>query len=87
MAAAHWRLILNGKSAGDEALRDAVMAMRARGVALQVRVTWEQGDAERYVAEAVADGAACIVAAGGGGTRSGGGRARGPRPGTARPPA
>lgn len=70
MAAAHWRLILNGKSAGDEALREAVMAMRTRGVALQVRVTWEQGDAERYVAEAVADGAACIVAAGGDGTLS-----------------
>ncbi|WP_254459480.1 lipid kinase YegS [Xanthomonas sacchari] len=70
MAAAHWRLILNGKSAGDEALREAVMAMRARGVPLQVRVTWEQGDAERYVAEAVADAAACIVAAGGDGTLS-----------------
>ncbi|MCC8445228.1 lipid kinase YegS, partial [Xanthomonas translucens pv. translucens] len=43
MAAAHWRLILNGKSAGDEPLRAAVSALRARGIQLQVRVTWEEG--------------------------------------------
>ncbi|PPT79139.1 lipid kinase YegS [Xanthomonas theicola] len=70
MAAPHWRLILNGKSAGEEPLREAVAALRARGIQLQVRVTWEEGDAERYVAEAVADGADCIVAAGGDGTLS-----------------
>lgn len=66
----HWRLILNGKSAGDDALREAVAAIRADGVALDVRVTWESGDAERYVAEAIADGADTIVAAGGDGTLS-----------------
>lgn len=65
-----WRLILNGKSAGDEALREAVAAMRDRGIALDVRVTWEAGDAERYVSEAIADGVATIVAAGGDGTLS-----------------
>ncbi|MGY1425793.1 lipid kinase YegS [Lysobacter sp. A289] len=65
-----WRLILNGKSAGDEALRAAVMTMREHGVALSVRVTWESGDAERYVAEAIADGVDTIVAAGGDGTLS-----------------
>ncbi len=65
-----WRLILNGKSAGDDALRDAVSAMRARGIALDVRVTWEAGDAERYVSEALADGVATLVAAGGDGTLS-----------------
>ncbi|MGY0797564.1 lipid kinase YegS [Lysobacter sp. A286] len=65
-----WRLVLNGKSAGDEALRAVVMAMRERGVALSVRVTWESGDAERYVAEAIADGVDTIVAAGGDGTLS-----------------
>ena len=27
-----WRLILNGKSAGDEAVREAVAALRERGV-------------------------------------------------------
>lgn len=65
-----WRLILNGKSAGDDALRDAVMALRARGVELDVRVTWESADAERYVAEAIADGVDTIIAAGGDGTLS-----------------
>jgi len=65
-----WRLILNGKSAGDEPLRHAVAAMRERGVRLNVRVTWEGGDAERYVAEAIADGVDTIVAAGGDGTLS-----------------
>lgn len=65
-----WRLILNGKSAGDEPLREAVAAVRGRGVALDVRVTWEPGDAERYVAEAVADGVDTVVAAGGDGTLS-----------------
>ncbi len=65
-----WRLILNGKSAGDEPLRAAVAAMRARAIALSVRVTWEAGDAERYVAEAIADGTDTVIAAGGDGTLS-----------------
>ncbi len=65
-----WRLILNGKSAGDDALREAVSTMRERGIGLDVRVTWEAGDAERYVSEAIADGADTIVAAGGDGTLS-----------------
>ena len=69
-AGTRWRLILNGKSAGDEPLRAAVQAMRARGIALSVRVTWEAGDAERYVAAAIADGVDTIVAAGGDGTLS-----------------
>ncbi|MEH6418193.1 lipid kinase YegS [Pseudomonas sp. CGJS7] len=70
MPSARWRLILNGKSAGDEALREAVAGLRERGVRLDVRVTWEGGDAERYVAEAIADGVDTIVAAGGDGTLS-----------------
>jgi lipid kinase YegS len=70
MAKPRWRLILNGKSAGDEPLRDAVLARRDHGVALDVRVTWEGGDAERYVAEAIADGVDTIIAAGGDGTLS-----------------
>lgn len=65
-----WRLILNGKSAGDLPLREAVGALRKRGVALDVRVTWEGGDAERYVAEAISDGVDTIIAAGGDGTLS-----------------
>lgn len=70
MTAPRWRLILNGKSAGDEPLREAVQAMRAAGLDLDVRVTWERGDAERYVDEAIADGVRTIVAAGGDGTLS-----------------
>jgi lipid kinase YegS len=64
----HWRLILNGKSAGDEAARAAVLARREAGVDLEVRVTWEQGDAGRYAREAVEDDASVIIAAGGDGT-------------------
>ncbi|MEJ7745306.1 MAG: lipid kinase YegS [Luteimonas sp.] len=65
-----WRLILNGKSAGDEPLRAAVMAMRDRGIRLSVRVSWEGGDAERYVTEALADGVDTLIAVGGDGTLS-----------------
>ena len=65
-----WRLILNGKSAGDEDLREAVQVLREDGVALDVRVTWEDGDAERYVGEAIADGVDTVIAAGGDGTLS-----------------
>ena len=65
-----WRLILNGKSAGDQAVREAVTAVREQGVRLDVRVTWEGGDAERYVAEAIADGVDTVIAGGGDGTLS-----------------
>ena len=65
-----WRLDLNGKAASDDALLEAVAGVRGRGIALSVRVTWEDGDAERYVAEAIADGVDAVVAAGGDGTLS-----------------
>lgn len=68
-AASTW-LILNGKSAGDDAVREAVTTLRARGLPLQVRVTWEDGDAARWVDDALAAGAATLVAAGGDGTLS-----------------
>jgi diacylglycerol kinase family enzyme len=42
-------LILNGKSAGDDMLREAITLLRNEGMDIQVRVTWEKGDAERYV--------------------------------------
>ena len=70
MPSPHWRLILNGKSAGDEDLREAVATLRERGIAVDVRVTWEAGDAERYVSEALADGVHTVVACGGDGTLS-----------------
>jgi len=65
-----WRLILNGKSAGDDVVRDAVAALRVGGVRLDVRVTWEHGDAERCVAEAIADRIDTVIAGGGDGTLS-----------------
>ncbi len=65
-----WTLILNGKCAGDDALREAVQAVRQRGIRLDVRVTWEAGDAERHVAEAIGDGVDTVIAAGGDGTLS-----------------
>ncbi|RBC79977.1 lipid kinase YegS, partial [Xanthomonas oryzae pv. oryzae] len=70
MAPSHWRLILNGKSTDNADLREAVGTLRKRGIQLDVRVTWEDGDAERYVSEAVADGVHTVVAAGGDGTLS-----------------
>lgn len=70
MSRTRWRLILNGKSTGNTDLREAVHALRERGVTLEVRVTWEDGDAERYVAEAIAHGVDTIIAAGGDGTLS-----------------
>ncbi len=70
MSTTRWRLILNGKSAGDSAVREAVAAFRKRGIELHVRVTWEGGDAERYVAEAIDHGVDTLIAGGGDGTLS-----------------
>jgi len=66
------RIILHGKAAGDARLRSAVYALRKEGRVVEVRVTWEPGDAARLTGEAVADSALgkidCIVAGGGDGT-------------------
>lgn len=70
MPSPHWRLILNGKSAEDDDLRAAVAHWREQGIAISVRVTWEAGDAERIVVEAIDDGVDSLVAAGGDGTLS-----------------
>src|SRR5258705_9552075 len=59
-------LILNGKVAGNDALRAAVSRQRAAGHRIEVRVTWEKGDARRFVSEA--DTADLLIAAGGDGT-------------------
>lgn len=66
--ARHWRLIVNGKSADAPGLREAVLTRRGSGRRFGVRVTWERGDAARYVDEAIADGVECIIAGGGDGT-------------------
>ncbi|TBV74462.1 lipid kinase YegS [Pseudoxanthomonas winnipegensis] len=70
MSQPRWCLILNGKAAGNDAVRAAVTQARARGTRLDVRVTWESGDAERYVTEAIADGVDTVIAGGGDGTLS-----------------
>lgn len=64
----HLGLVLNGKAVADEALRQAVADLRDEGIAVDVRVTWEAGDAARCIAELIARGATSLVAAGGDGT-------------------
>ncbi|ELY5855314.1 lipid kinase YegS [Cronobacter malonaticus] len=61
-------LILNGKSADNEILRGSVKLLRDQGHLIEVRVTWEKGDAARYVSEAADQGAQTVIAAGGDGT-------------------
>jgi lipid kinase YegS len=60
------QLILNGKAAGNDALRTAVARQRAAGHSIEVRETWEKGDARRLVAEA--GEVDLLIAAGGDGT-------------------
>jgi lipid kinase YegS len=66
------RVILHGKAANDIRLRAAVATLREDGHSIEVRVTWEAGDAAKLTAEAVAEAGRgkldCIVAAGGDGT-------------------
>ena len=61
-------LILHGKQALNEDVRSAVLARREQGWELAVRVTWEGGDAQRLVREALDDGYTHIIAGGGDGT-------------------
>lgn len=61
-------LVLHGKQAMNEDVRSAVGDLRDSGWVLDVRVTWEAGDAQRLVAEALAAGYSHIVAGGGDGT-------------------
>ena len=59
-------LILNGKVAGNDAIRAAVARQRGAGHRIEVRVTWEMGDARRFASEAGERD--LVVAAGGDGT-------------------
>jgi lipid kinase YegS len=61
-------LILHGKQALNESVREAVEGQRAQGWELAVRLTWEAGDAQRLVEEALASGYTKIIAGGGDGT-------------------
>ncbi|MEG3112421.1 MULTISPECIES: lipid kinase YegS [Pantoea] len=61
-------LILNGKGAGNEDLRAAINTLRDEGFNIAVRVTWEKGDGQRYLDEAITLEAETVVAGGGDGT-------------------
>lgn len=61
-------LILHGKQALNEEVRTAIEDKRASGWEIAVRVTWEGGDAQRLVAEALAAGYRTLIAGGGDGT-------------------
>jgi lipid kinase YegS len=61
-------VIVNGRAALDPQLHTAVAQVRERGHRVEVRVTWEPGDAQRFAAEAAQTGIDTIVAAGGDGT-------------------
>ncbi len=60
------QLILNGKVAGNRALRNAIAQQRADGYSVKVRVTRDKGDARRLAAEV--NKADVLIAAGGDGT-------------------
>ena len=60
--------ILNGKSAGNDILRQAIQDLRSEGHTIAVRVTWESGDAARYLQEAQALSVHTVIAGGGDGT-------------------
>lgn len=61
-------LILNGKSAGNDLLRQAIDELREDGASIHVRVTWEKGDAARYIDEGRRLGVDTIISGGGDGT-------------------
>jgi lipid kinase YegS len=66
------RIILHGKAGADTRVRSAVHTLRQGGHLVEIRVTWEPGDAARLTTEAIAAAAAseidCIIAGGGDGT-------------------
>lgn len=61
-------LILHGKQALNDEVRAAVEHKRTQGWELAVRLTWEAGDAQRLVEEALAAGYRTLIAGGGDGT-------------------
>jgi lipid kinase YegS len=66
------RIILHGKAASNTGVRTAVHGLRQERHIVEVRATWEPGDAQRLTTEAVAEAGGgkidCIVAGGGDGT-------------------
>jgi len=66
----HYLLIINGKSAGNPALREAVNEQRQAGMQITVRATWEGGDAADIAELSDAMGITHVIACGGDGTVS-----------------
>jgi lipid kinase YegS len=62
------RVILNGKGAANPQVRAAISRIRDEGQPLEVRATWEGGDAARYAQDALNEGFDVLVAGGGDGT-------------------
>ena len=62
------RIVLNGKGAANPLVREAINRIRNEGHALEVRPTWESGDAARIADEALKDNVDILVAGGGDGT-------------------
>jgi lipid kinase YegS len=62
------RIILHGKQGANQELRDGVAAVREDGYQIDVRVTWEAGDAGLLAAEAAKEGVDTVIAGGGDGT-------------------
>ena len=61
-------MVLHGKAAMREDVRGAIRAVRNDGLQIDVRVTWEGGDASRFALEAASNGYEVVVAGGGDGT-------------------
>ena len=64
-------IVLNGKAAAREDVRDAVEAARSDSLDVEVGVTWEGSDAKRLARRAAREGFEVVVAAGGDGTVNG----------------
>ena len=61
-------IILNGKKANLETVRAAIATFRKEVEDVQVRVTYEYGDVERFVLEAVQNGVERLIIGGGDGS-------------------
>lgn len=62
------RIILNGKKAGIEEIRSAIYQLRDKGYSIEVRTTWEFGDMERLITEAINENVKRLLIGGGDGS-------------------
>ena len=61
-------IILNGKKAGMPLVREAISTFRKKVDGVEVRVTYEYGDVERFMLEAIKNGTKQIIIGGGDGS-------------------